>query len=238
MTGHNVKNTDKTSPQYMEKLWAITQRPRAIHEHPEIIIPSSLEAIPEERLFRKGKHRRILELGSGWGDFLHSWLENFPEDDYVAFEIKQSRLLQTIRHFRENFEGKDDTRQRHLRLLPVNFTWFLEEILPKKSFDIIFINFPDPWPKQRHWKHRLVQKHFDKRISLLLRAKGMIHMSTDYGPYARKMIRNFRNSPYFSSVLPWPHYVRKHPKESPITRFEKMHFKAGLKPYYLCWQLL
>lgn len=213
-----------------EKLIRISTRKRPLHKHSEIVSPQGIQAIPESVLFDDDKSRRILELGAGWGEFCVAWKERFPEDNYVAFEIKGDRIKKLLK----GIEQKD---LKHIRIVPVNFNWFLEEILPPSAFDLIIINFPDPWPKKRHWKHRLVQEGFPERMAGLLRPGGEIHLATDYGPYARKMLGVMRKSPLFSPVYAWPHYLREKPPELPGTRFEQMHLEAGKLPYYQKWKV-
>ena len=219
-----------------QKLFAIATRPSKLHTEAEIVLPDTSGRIREEQLFRSEKHRkhrkyrRVLELGSGSGEFLAQWLQEHPEDDYTAFEIKSKRIRKTLAYIRKA------NLNVHLKVVPINFNWLLEDILPPRSFDIVIINFPDPWPKSRHWKHRLVQKGFDKRIHALLGKQARIYLSTDYGPYARKILSLFRQSPYFHSFYPWPHYLREHPQNLPFSRFEKIHQNEGRRSYYFCWE--
>jgi tRNA (guanine-N7-)-methyltransferase len=174
---------------------------------------------------------RILELGSGWGEFCTEWMLKNPEHEYIALEIKADRI--------KNLSGK----LRHFgiqnaRILPVNFNWFLSELFTPNSFDLIVINFPDPWPKKRHWKHRLIQSEFPEKISKLLRPSGKVYIATDYGPYARKIISVFRKNPIFTNEYPWPDYLRKRPDGFPKTKFENIHLALKKRPYYTCWRLL
>ena len=213
-----------------KKLITISTRKRPIHNHSSVLFLEGVEAIPPGRLFCGKGGQRILELGSGWGEFCVSWMENHPEDSYVAFEVKGDRIRRLTRNLDRREIGG-------VRILPVNFSWFLEELLPEKSFDWIIVNFPDPWPKKRHWKHRLVQGDFPDRMKRLLRPGGVIHLATDYGPYARKMLSLFRKRSDFAPVYPWPHYLRSRPANWPSTRFEEMQTEIGKIPYYQRWVL-
>ncbi|MCR9143817.1 MAG: tRNA (guanine-N7)-methyltransferase [bacterium] len=224
----------------LARLFEIATRRRPIHSNPEVILPVQPDRpIAPEALFRAddppapgdGVRRRILELGSGWGEFLVDWLQQHPADDYVAFEIKSDRIRRTIKRVRK-------LEAPHLRVVPVNFAWFLEEILPPAAFDWIIVNFPDPWPKRRHWKHRLVQPDFPERMAPLLRPGGQIHLATDYGPYARKMIQIFRRAADFEAVFPDSDFLRRRPADVPVTRFEQITGESeGRTPYFTRWRL-
>lgn len=216
-----------------QKLFQIATRESKIHSYPEVIRPHAVCPIEPEKIFRpqeQQKHRHILELGCGWGDFLYNWLECYPDDDYLTFEVKASRIQYALRKMRKHLP------KSHLRILAINFNWFLEELLPPHSFDWIIINFPDPWPKRRHWKHRLVQKNFDIRMAQLLRNDALLYFATDYGPYARRLLFLMRQSPFFSPVYAWPYYVRQRPQGMPGTYFENLALQQKKRPYYTCWQ--
>ena len=216
-----------------EKLFSIATRKRKIQNHSAVLLPTSLAPIPTQLLFRTDKpRRRVLELGCGWGEFLYGWLQRHPQDDYIAFEVKADRIRKSLSYLQRL------NASVHLRILPINFNWFLEELLPSQSFDLVIINFPDPWPKKRHWKHRLIQANFTKRLSKLIRTEAKIYIATDYSPYARRILHVFRQSKTFRSIHPWPHYLRKHDETMPYTRFEMLHLTNKKSPYYFCWQYI
>lgn len=179
-----------------------------------------------ESLFKKNHSRHILELGAGWGEFLVKWMKDNPEDEYVAFEVKGDRIKRILKNA--------SAMQHRLRIIPVNFNWFLFDILPENAFDWIIINFPDPWPKKRHWKHRLIDEQFPYRAASLLRKNGVIHIATDYGPYARKILRNFRRCELYQSTMENPDYRRANPG-FPVTKFEMI--TAERIPYFQQWRI-
>ncbi len=215
--------------QVRERLFQITTRPRPLHGRTGIVVPRTPEPIPAEQLFTRPESRHILELGAGWGEFCAAWTLAHPEDEYVAFEIKGDRIRRLLRHLERGGIAR-------VKIIPINFSWFLEEILPPRSFDLIIINFPDPWPKKRHWKHRLIDAGFPDRMLSILRPGGGIYVATDYGPYARKILRAFRDCARYQAVYPWPGYRRERPADFPTTRFEQIHLAGGLRPYYQLWE--
>ena len=216
-------------PEIQTRLFQIATRPRPIHRETGVLVPEALSPIPGSRLFTTEDRRRVLELGAGWGEFCASWCQQHPEDEYVAFEIKGDRIRRLLGHLRRaEIPG--------VTIIPINFNWFLEAILPTRAFDLIIINFPDPWPKKKHWKHRLIDADFPERMLSLLRPGGRIYAATDHGPYARRILQSFRRHPGYRPVYDWPHYVRLRPDGFPGTRFESMHLAQGLRPYYQFWE--
>ena len=121
--------------------------------------------------------------------------------------------------------------------MPLDFSIFLEDIAPDHSFDVIFILFPDPWPKRKHWKNRLVQKAFPQKMEKLLRKNGRVYISTDYGPYARRILKIMRDAPQFKSAYPAPHFLREREASIPSTHFESRYLNKNVRPYYQSWIL-
>lgn len=201
---------------------------RSFWNDPAVVFPDDQSPIAAAKLF-SGSDHRILELGAGWGEFCIALMEQNPETDYTVFEIKPERIRSLLKKAR----GRNIHR---LRVVPVNFNWFLETILPPQAYNEVFINFPDPWPKRRHWKHRLIQNDFPARLSLLLKEGALVHVVTDYGPYARRILGVFRRAQNFSSLYSDPEFERERPSGRPESRFESMQRAAGKRPYFMSWQ--
>ena len=214
-----------------QRLWQLATRPRPVNALEGILVPATLCPLAPEALFPCAVRQRALELGCGWGEYAVECLRADPDLSWVAFEIKSDRLRSAIRRARR--AGVLD----RLRLIPVNFGWFLEQILPPRSFDRLIVNFPDPWPKRRHRKHRLIQPGFPLRVSELLRPGAMVELATDHGPYARQMLRVFRATPDFRNILPRPGFQRERPPGAPATRFEQLtRMEKEHAAYYLRFQ--
>jgi len=222
---------EERSKKIENKLFQIVSGKKSYQNHPSIIIPEKLSVIDPEILLVNPAAYSVLELGAGSGEFAHSWMLLNPGHNYIAFEVKKERIQAILK-------GIDRSKLYSIKIIPVNFKWFLTEILPSNIFDMIIVNFPDPWPKKRHWKHRLVDTEFPIKTAGLLKAGGIIHLATDYGPYARKILSIFRKSNLFEQVFPHPDYTRQKPDEFPSTRFEKIHILDGKRSYYQQWRLI
>ena len=212
-------------PELRQKLLSIARR--RVIDHPCIVQPDEEGRISEERLTAGFKGTKtILELGAGSGEFLSAYCAELPDHLYTAFEIKWDR----IRLILKVVENK---KLLNVRIVPVDFSWLLESLLPPAFFDTVIVFFPDPWPKRRHWKHRLVQKSFPDRIKGLLKPNAMLYLATDYGPYARRMLSAFQRSD-FESKLPRPFFSRANPFGIQ-TRFESIT-GASRKPHFMVFQ--
>ncbi len=213
-----------------EKLLEIVRRPSKLKSHPAVLVPPESGTFQPSEIFRSDSSVHILELGSGWGEFAIQWLLAHPEHEILALEVKPDRIYHTLKEAeRKQISG--------LKMLQLNFNWFLEEFLPPRSFDWIIVNFPDPWPKRRHRKHRLVRPGFAERVAPLLRPGGIVHLATDYSPYARRMLSVMRASSLFEPVFQSPDYRRQRPEGFPPTKFERMQSSQGYRPYYMQWRL-
>ncbi len=227
-----------------EHLWQITQK--KIDESLSALIPREILYIPnryqdDAKSFqdidfflnaRNQNKRFILELGSGWGEWLNGWLTVYPHDHYLAFEGNQGRVRSTIK---KNYQFT-----KNYRIALINFQWFLTEILPPHFFDLIFILFPDPWPKKKHWKKRFVQNDFDQKMIKLLKKEktSRIYITTDYRPYAEKINCHLEESPLLVNTQPTP-FMRTRPTElikiPNLTFFEKKCQDQQQEPYWFSY---
>ena len=221
-----------TSVSLQKKLFQIASRPRKYYEHPAVIHWKEFRALEPAELFARQDSPRVLELGSGWGEFAIAWASQHRDQDMVAMEIKPDRIVATLKRL-------DALKLENLRILPVNFSWFLSELFPAHCFDTVFVNFPDPWPKKRHWKHRLVQPDFPPAIHSLMRGSGLLHIATDHGPYSRRILQRFRIYPdLWKSRMRAPGYSLHRPPEVPETRFERIQSRLGYIPRFMQWERL
>ncbi|MCB1173592.1 MAG: tRNA (guanine-N7)-methyltransferase [Leptospiraceae bacterium] len=219
----------RRNPEIEQRLWQQVTRRRPWHTEPEILVPTECTPFKESILFAEPTNFRVLELGSGWGEYAGAYLKDHPDHNYIAFEIKVDRILNTLRLVRRS-------GAHALRMIPVNLNWYFEQILPPAAFDLVIVNFPDPWPKRRHWKHRLIQSPFPDALGSLLRPGACLQVATDYGPYARRMLSIFRQHPRFKSLVQDPDYRRERFASAYSTKFERIQRAAGKRPYYMSWQ--
>ena len=119
-----------------------------------------------------------LEIGSGRGEFLLVKSEQFPNINFLALELKEKRIKTMLRKLEPEINGN----VKICRLFVDNSV--VEYIRPG-SIDAIYIIHPDPWPKRKHHKNRLIQKGFISILWSLLKENGELEISTDHPDYAQ-----------------------------------------------------
>jgi len=155
-------------------------------------LPSIIKRIDLRRLFVRDQPLEV-ELGSGDSSFLVEYARRNPDHNFIGVE----RLLGRIR--------KLDRKGRraglvNLRGVRIECSYFLEYLLPPHSATALHVYFPDPWPKRRHWRHRLINERFPALASQALVPGGSIYLRTDDQAYFAQMAAVFGASPLFQPV--------------------------------------
>jgi tRNA (guanine-N7-)-methyltransferase len=119
---------------------------------------------------------RVLEIGSGLGDAALDLAAAHPGTDYIAADVHTKGIARTLLQIQHH--GLINLRVVHGDALA-----FLDR-LPASSLSEILVFFPDPWPKTRHHKRRLVRKEFATAVARVLQPGGTLHLATDIPAYA------------------------------------------------------
>lgn len=122
---------------------------------------------------------RFLEIGFGNGDHLLAQAAAHPSTLCVGVDAYQSGFTLALRQAHEN-------TIHNVRLVNADVGSLLEDF-PEAFFGKIFILFPDPWPKTRHHKRRLVSEHFLARLKRILKPSGFLVLATDHDHYAQQI---------------------------------------------------
>jgi tRNA (guanine-N7-)-methyltransferase len=134
-----------------------------------------------DRLFGRSA-LRTLEIGFGNGEHLFERALASPERDFVGVEVHRPGVGHLLLA-----AGKADLS--NLRVIAHDAVDVLQQQIPPASLDEVQLLFPDPWPKSRHHKRRLVQPEFAELVASRLSAGGRLHLATDWQPYADEMLR-------------------------------------------------
>lgn len=119
----------------------------------------------------------IVEIGIGHGDALVAAAAARPQADFLGLEVYVPGIAQTLAGLRREGVG-------NVRLVLVNATEALATMLPAGSVRELWVNFPDPWPKKRHHKRRLVDDAFARLADRVLEPGGIWRIATDWADYA------------------------------------------------------
>jgi tRNA (guanine-N7-)-methyltransferase len=155
-------------------------------------LPSILERIELAVLFPAAQPLEV-ELGSGDGSFLLKHAQAHPDRNFIGVERLLGRVTKLHRK---------GTRMglRNLRGIRIESAYFLEFLLPRESASALHIYFPDPWPKVKHRRHRLINDRFPELARAALIPRGVVFMRTDDRDYFEQMQRVFDASAHFERV--------------------------------------
>ncbi len=172
--------------------------------------------VDEQKLF--GRQAGLaLEIGSGMGESTVAMAAARPEIDLVAVEVYKPGVAQTLHHL-----GRADLD--NLRVLRGDGVQVLTELVAPGSLAEVWLFFPDPWPKTKHHKRRLVTPEFAALVASRLRGGGTFRLATDWAPYAEGMLAACTATPALRNVhTGWA----PRPEFRPRTRFERRGLAAG-----------
>lgn len=155
-------------------------------------LPSIVDRIDPSSLFVRHQPLEV-ELGCGDASFLVAYAASQPGHNLLGVERLLGRLRKLDRKGRAR--GLDN-----LRGLRIESAYFLEWLLPPDSVTALHLYFPDPWPKLKHRKHRLVNERFTSLVWSVLRPGGVVYLRTDDEDYFQQMTRVFRADDRFEPV--------------------------------------
>jgi len=161
----------------------------------------------------------VLEIGFGDGDTLAQMAEQQPTTGFYGVEVHQPGVGALLRKAK-------DLELNNLKILYADARDVLEKFVPDGFLDRVQIFFPDPWPKKRHNKRRIVQTHFIESILPKIKAGGCIHCATDWQPYAEHMLEVLQAIPQLKNASTHGDYVAR-PAYRPETKFERRGERLG-----------
>jgi len=162
---------------------------------------------------------RILEVGSGMGDALVEMALTHPQNDYLGIEVYRPGIGSLLKKL-------DELGVTNVRVISEDAVVVLKQMIPDASLDAVCIFFPDPWPKKRHHKRRLIQTPFIGLLANKLKCGGMLHMATDWEDYAHHMMAVLNCIPGLINEA-GQHHFSPRPDYRPLTKFEQRGRRLG-----------
>ncbi|MBN8283787.1 tRNA (guanosine(46)-N7)-methyltransferase TrmB [Zoogloea sp.] len=183
---------------------------------PKVGIDFRPEPIDLAQVFGR-KAPQIVEIGFGMGQATAQIAQARPGDDFVGIEVHAPGVGGLCKLIEEG-------GITNLRIVQHDAVEVLRDMIPEGSLAGVHIYFPDPWPKKRHHKRRLVQGPFVKLIASRLAPGGYLHCATDWEEYAQQMLEVLSAEPMLANTAegfaPKPDY-------RPLTKFENRGIKLG-----------
>lgn len=177
----------------------------------------SHEKIDLDNLFNR-RAPKILDIGTGMGDTTVAMAITNPENDYLAVEVHNPGIGSLLRQI--------ETHQiSNIRIFNHDVIEVLTFQIPGNSLDIVYIFFPDPWPKKRHHKRRMINHEFLDSLINCLKANARIFVATDWEDYAKLILEIFETKPGFINLAGAGRYAPR-PRWRPNTKFEQKGKKS------------
>ena len=155
-------------------------------------LPSILAPVDLDGLFPKPQPLEV-ELGCGDASFLVEYARRHPERNFIGVERLLGRLQKLDKKGRRL--GLENTRG-----VRIESAYFLQYLLPPHTATALHIYFPDPWPKKKHRRHRLINEAFPALASKVLMPGGTVFLRTDDPDYFRQMTEVFGAADYFQKT--------------------------------------
>ncbi|MDT8319013.1 MAG: tRNA (guanosine(46)-N7)-methyltransferase TrmB [Xanthomonadales bacterium] len=170
----------------------------------------------------------ILEIGFGNGEATWRMAQARPEENFVGVEVHRPGvghlLLQLEAHGISN-----------VRIANQDAVEFLQRRVPAASLQGVRIYFPDPWPKKRHHKRRIVQGDFVALLASRLRDGAVLHVATDWAPYAEHILAVLERAPDLRNLSSDAGYCQR-PEWRPATRYERRGQRLGHRVFDLLFE--
>jgi tRNA (guanine-N7-)-methyltransferase len=162
----------------------------------------------------------VLEIGFGMGITTADIALANPETDYLGVEVYSAGVASLLKLIAEK-------KLNNVRAMQHDVFEVIRDMLPDDSLNGIHIFFPDPWPKARHHKRRLVQPDFVQMLKPKLKTGAYIHCATDWQAYAEHMLEVLLAAPGFNNQSGEPSGYALRPSNRPLTKFEDRGLKLG-----------
>jgi tRNA (guanine-N7-)-methyltransferase len=195
-----------------------TGQVRALRElAPRYVLPfSASAAFDAARVFGR-QAPLVVEIGFGMGLATAQIAAARPHDDFLGIEVHEpgiGALLQRI----------DEQQLTNLRIVQHDAVEVMRDMIAPSTLAAVHVFFPDPWPKKRHWKRRLIQPPFVALLASRIAPGGTLHGATDWQPYAEQMLEVLSAEPLLANTAegyaPRPDY-------RPLTKFETRGLALG-----------
>lgn len=170
----------------------------------------------------------ILDIGFGNGDSTWQMAQHEPEKNFIGIEVHEPGVGHLLMSLEKN-------NIDNVRIVCTDAVEFMEHRLAEASLAGARIFFPDPWPKKRHHKRRIIQPAFVKLLARCIRKGGTLHLATDWEPYAEHVVEVLQQRSEFTSLATDGDYSER-PDWRPRTKYERRGERLGHQVRDLLYQ--
>lgn len=163
-----------------------------------------------------------LELGSGDGSFIVELARRHPDRNFVAVERLMGRARKIVREAKK-------LDLKNLKALRLDASYVVARLCPADSVERVWILFPDPWPKARHHKRRLIQADFLDELERVVRPGGEVRFATDHEEYFQWAVETWEGASFWKRDHQWDG------GDDPLTDFQRLFESEGRAVHRCCW---
>ena len=186
-------------------------------------VPFAPAPLDLDRLFGRAAPK-ILEIGFGMGETTATIAREHPENDYLGIEVHTPGVGNLLKQLA-------DLNLKNVRIIRHDAVEVLQQMIASAALDGVHLFFPDPWPKKRHHKRRLVQAPFTALLATRMKSRAYLHAATDWEDYAQQMLQVLSAEPALENTAT---DFAQRPNSRPETKFER----RGLKLGHRVWDLV
>jgi tRNA (guanine-N7-)-methyltransferase len=190
-------------------------------------VPYSPAALDLDRRFGRAAPK-ILEIGFGMGETTAAIAKLHPENDYLGIEVHAPGVGGLLKRIAE-------LHLTNIRIIQHDAVEVVQHMIAPGALAGVHIFFPDPWPKKRHHKRRLIQPPFVTLLASRMKTGALLHACTDWKDYARQMLEVFSAESALANTASG--YVDR-PAGRPETKFERRGLLLGHRVWDLVFRKL
>ena len=183
---------------------------------PKYSISYSENKLDLDRIFGRDAPK-ILEIGFGMGESSAAIAQANPQNDYLGIEVHTPGVGSLLKRI-------EAASLSNLRIIQHDAAEVVRNMIPAASLAGVHIFFPDPWPKKRHHKRRLIQPQFVSLLCERMKSGAYLHATTDWEKYAQQILEVLSTEPRLANTTD---RFAIRPEYRPLTKFEQRGLKLG-----------
>lgn len=194
----------------------------------EYFVAEPAEGILLNNLF-DNSNPLYVEIGSGKGEFISRYPQTHPDWNFIGIEMSEKRIINCLKKL-------STERNANVRLVRRFVDEHIRDMFQSSSVSGVFIQHPDPWPKRKHHRRRLIQQTFLDSLASILVPGAKVQVSTDHSEYAAWIVEEFLQNPHFTSLQDDPIQLHPNLDEHIVTWFEEEQRRHGYHPHFMLFE--